>query len=602
MTYRSTWLVCLLALPALAQNIGLEGEWLSTEESSSEGYIFAADGRFAVFDRPDGSYQFGRWRTEGDILELHFPSGPSQYNFKRSDAQLELSYGDAFFEVTTSYARSPDSRGRVAAVLAAPVPADIPGLLLGRWDQVGEYLSGAYVFLSDGRYLHFDGDQPDSLGRYKLEAGKLVFCGLDGAPSYEEGMDVFGPILELRTEMFDGSQLASHYRKAAADPTALEAAWTTPAAEELAALLPGRWSTDPEAFLSQQFSFHPAGHCVLQDDISTNFGNWRLEGFKLFVDDLGGWTHEYTLSFFGEFSVFSMRTVNGDELAYFCTLDEGSLAEVERELAKPPAEALRDALLGCWKSEEEMLGLTWIFVDDRYYYSSETGDITLASRGKIELDGEQLTVWNRAEGAAVYEHCWILGGRQLVLVGSSSQGGLVPIVYGKTPASDEEIRAWAETVEAEKRAADEAWLQRIPVGPRKEQGAFGGAGDVPADPDAGFVYTDAVVFAEMELYFWQGLAYEVEFGPNAGSIVYDRTDWYFLPNGRVYKQVSSHGPAQPLIQGIWGRYKLEGQQIRWSVPGEEEVLDLEDGRRNLYSPDNLQFNNLKAAEAALSQD
>ncbi len=584
--FRRTVLACLLVAPLAAQD--LAGEWITTHEFSSSGYLLSADGRCAIFDAPGEPRSFGTYTAVDGALTLRFADGEVVYRYAFDGEHLLLTIGEDMFEVTTAYAKSADSSARIAELLRRPDPDAVAGLVHGRWDVKGDFATGSYVFLADGRYVELESGVVSRYGRYELGEDELVICRFDGEPMYSLGLAFFGEHLQLSFEGFDGTRTALLYVAHSTGAT-VEREYPTPAVEELAGLMAGFWETPKDSYTPRTLALHPDGHCVIEDETLTHYGLWKVEGNQLLVDDLTGWTHTYTLTFFGADLVVTSVLPDGSEVGHVFEPRPELAERLRVGLARAPASSYPGALLGRWKVDVDFLDKEWVFVDDLYYWVEGGG---LASRGQLRIEGEEVEVWNRADGGVTYR-VWKLGEDRLVMVSTDFTGQKSATTLWKTDATDEDVRAFSAEVEAHKVAVDAAWKARIRFGPRVDAGGFPGLDEIPADTRADIVFPDATVFVEMEGYSWQGSAYAVETGPRAGTVVFDRTDWYFLPNGRVYQQVTSQGTAGPVVQGVWGRYTVEGEQIRWAVADTEELLDLEDGRRNLYNAANLRFVNLK---------
>ncbi len=334
-------------------------------------------------------------------------------------------------------------------------------------------------------------------------------------------------------------------------------------------------------------------------------GHWRLEGDSL----------EFRTG--GQERGVSVRVSTAGNRLVVATRDMAGFESMVQEYRRtkepvqslmarwkmPSSERWQGLLQGIWlrRSQESGAEFRHRFVfaaDGRYYESTTFMGTPASSHGKwsIDADGEMLMT-AIPHGGSEARPFQMITPDLFALVASDAAGGGTG--FFKRIGGREEARRMAEATEARWSRENAEWRRKIPTAPIRPA-PFSGAAGVPTDPNPGDIYPGATVFASLQNYFVMNQAWNVTGGPGAGGTVYDRTDWYFLPNGRVYRRVTSNSTAGGNTLGVWFKYRIEGEKLILGVgKKKEETLKLEGGRRFFHWA-GTQFDNQLWASAQLA--
>lgn len=247
-------------------------------------------------------------------------------------------------------------------------------------------------------------------------------------------------------------------------------------------------------------------------------------------------------------------------------------------------------LVGTWVFRDELRTVEVGFLPDgRYGATIKIGDTTLPERGRYEFKGTKLTL--APQGSAPITYNVSLVGKRLTLSGGNYPS---PMTYVKVPGSEVKILGEASRADAQKSDEDATWRARIKVAPLNRQAVQIPVGEVPADPNRGHIFRDAMVFSGEALYL-RLTPYQLRFANGATHQVFNSWKWYFFPTGRVFVRTEqfrpgqSYNPSQPRgeIKTYWGAYRINvgaavDQLFVETDQGEKISVELRDGRRNLY--------------------
>lgn len=256
-------------------------------------------------------------------------------------------------------------------------------------------------------------------------------------------------------------------------------------------------------------------------------------------------------------------------------------------------------LTGYWIGSYGAIKITIGFLPDgRYFSEVKESDDAQPERetGQYQVSGNQLIIKGR-NGTQNYD--FRLAGNKLTL-----SGGIFdePITFVKKSGSETEIAEDMRQTNANENKENDAWRQRIPVAPltKRSSSGNGGVGDLPKDPNPSRIFQKPTVFTELEVYLKLGAPQTMVFSDGSRRGVFNETNWYFFPEGRVFVRsvlYRENGPAKGQVVESWGRYTVQpgGEEEAVTVEfdsGEKHILNLIDGRRNLQW-DNRTYGNLK---------
>ncbi len=232
-----------------------------------------------------------------------------------------------------------------------------------------------------------------------------------------------------------------------------------------------------------------------------------------------------------------------------------------------------DWLVGTWTYQSGQAELTLIlYPNGAVEYHVNQGPIHELLAGSWTSEGRNLDLVLDGEVTA-YEATRLADEDMFLLSGGDLAGRALS--FRKTGRAVPRAAPVVETPPADSLAQseDRGWEARLPLGLRSNEAKLEVVG-LPEDPQARFVFPDAIVFIDHQLY--------LRFAAEGASF------WHLFPDGRSFLR-EPHGQG---LREIWGRYRVVGTELQLETDsGQNESLELRDGRRILVR-DELQYSNV----------
>ncbi|MBX7133753.1 MAG: lipocalin family protein [Fimbriimonadaceae bacterium] len=285
------------------------------------------------------------------------------------------------------------------------------------------------------------------------------------------------------------------------------------------------------------------------DQVVTQTGTYAVTGNSLVLKDSAGSTTTYDLSV-----ADGTMTLSGGDLKDRLVLKQ----------AQTPATKGDQRLVGQWVGEvNEFHKVIVVFTSKgAVTIGQSVADVAQPSiRGSYRIKGDKIVF--EFEGKESEEPLALDGETlQLEFKGSGK------ITFHREPGSIEKVAA----LEAKQDEENAAWRRRIKIEPLTRLFEIASAGEVPQDGDFEKAKKGANVFAEIQLYFRDGLqTYVSRSNPEVPK--HSAFHYYFLPNGRsfVTSVVYSGSEKVPDDDSFWGTYYI-GSESKVRQWGSYEIV------------------------------
>lgn len=451
------------------------------------------------------------------------------------------------------------------------------GHLVGSWLHKDEYQQTFFHFHEDGSYrseFWVAGVVAETHGTFKWRDGFLILTARGG-------------VVDRYSCQWDGEYVT--IAGGPYHPPALFRRWVETVASanpDIGTLFVGKWLMEDE-FQTMTLVFRPDGRFLrrtrVAGTVTNTVGKYEARGHQLFLRPIGAvdevWTtvhHNDELNLHNGMVSFSLRQIPGSDHA-------------ARNDANPTT---AEHLVGQWLWDNDHVRVAyWLGADGKYRADYKGIALPIREEGTWRLDQKELTLEPRFEPKQQWSI--LREGKERIFYSSTGEPRVLKHV-------DNEESPQGAT-EAEEKALDKTWRERLPVSAMGRQPAHVAVGEVPADPALAKVFPKARVFTRPVVYLrWGRTSYWVRSRAEAGPLR-SSMQWHFLPTGRVFVRVSHCQGTETIphhrdfwgafylgqvdTQSFWGRYHIEEDErvVIELDTGEKRTLQLEKGRRSLVS-------------------
>jgi hypothetical protein len=590
-------------------------------------YTFRPGGYFLRTNTPEGGslppeLLRGRYEHDGTRLTLTPYSGtgaPFELDFFGN--VVTLIKVDEFYGESATYEQLPGSADEVRAK-----SAERDAFLartdwhVGTWEIRDALHSVDLTVRPDGRYVAEEYTEFLAgivRGRYVLEPGRLHLRPFVGQGPYARSNGEFGKVDRIRElDYYDGelqlidlealSQSVTVARKRPGSDAAVTAKVGTASAERgRAGWHLGTWEANgPAGWM--EFTLRPDNRyvaCAGADGVpgEVERGRYVLAAEKLTLAPYAG---------LGPARGFELDFYDGDlfligDLQRMVVVRKvpGSDRAVIGKTVEP--ESMRGELggiLGLWTANLPGESAALVFrPDGEFRLNRCAGGVMAHDYGLYAADMDARTLLSDSRFIE-QQACGLdfYGDTMTIFGGSFGPPRTYTVNPGVAAVAIEESLA----ADAEEALVDAQWLERVPIGLRREPAAHMPVGDIPADPnpsrtfDAPAVLEHACLYRRLSL----GFAYFNVQGAIRTVPVTNTREWYFFPNGRTlirfrnYRAGLQYPTTVADVTDSWGAYRVEppsGQRdvlhryadnvlVIETDLGEAIEMTLEDGRRHLF--------------------